>query len=452
MKGVKFMRERVNVLPDHRYKNRLTLNRDVLQRMGCAQMTITFIRFGHDCCEVELDGSTEIEEDEMLLSHQIISQLNLPLEPVYELKFNQYELILGPFIGILVSRKKEFLDESVSVLSNYLYDYEQIGGAIIAFAAESIDMQERKIDGYLYNPKHQKWEPGQYDYPSAIFKRAGFSKTLREHFHAILGDKIFNSYMFNKWEMHDWLSSFSEIRPFLPETILYKSDKDVIWFLDQFGQAFIKPIYGSQGMGIIHAEQVEQRRYVFRFKEAGQSQTLYFTSVREVRQFIRERLKPSSFIIQQALSLLKETDKVIDFRMLLVKNAEGEWEDFGLITRIGKSGHFVSNISDGGLAEKGEETFRRVLGYSEAEAFQLRHHISKLAIDAAQCLEQCGIHLGNLGFDLSLDQDKRLWIIEINNKDPNHTIAIDAHDRQMFYRVKRANMMYAKKLAGFGGL
>ena len=42
-----------------------------------------------------------------------------------------------------------------------------------------------------------------------------------------------------------------------------------------------------------------------------------------------------------------------------------------------------------------------------------------------------------------------IWIIEVNNKDPNHTILLDAKDRQQLYSIKRANMLYAKRLAGF---
>ena len=50
---------------------------------------------------------------------------------------------------------------------------------------------------------------------------------------------------------------------------------------------------------------------------------------------------------------------------------------------------------------------------------------------------------------MGMDQDGKLWIIEINNVYPNHTIALDAEDSLMYRTVMSTPLLYAKWLTGF---
>ncbi|EEG78874.1 YheC/YheD family endospore coat-associated protein [Dethiobacter alkaliphilus] len=439
------MNNLIKILPDEQFQNRITLS----SRLVGQERKITYVRFGSRCCEVSVYVSPELAKNEALLSSNVIRALQVPLQPLYMLKIRQYEMEFGPYIGLLAFRKKANLDEYISNLTNYLYDYQSIGGAVLAFSAEGVDTEKQLIDGYIYNPDLNEWEQGLYPFPASLFKRAGMRKSLRDHFHSLLGQRIFNSYIFNKWEMHTWLSNFETTKPYLPETILYETAKDALWFLKTYNEAFIKPISGSQGEGILTAKKIGNH-YVFKFREEGNIQKKIIETQEEAMAFMKRLLRKDAYIIQQPLSLLKHEDRVIDFRMLLVKDQNGKWEDFNLITRFGKSGSYVSNISDGGSAELAMSTFTGIFSLSAERAYKFRQEIAQVCIDAALNLEKCGIHVGNLGIDVAIDQDFKIWIIEINNKDPNHTISIDANDRQTFYQIKKANMLYAKFLAGFG--
>ncbi len=437
------MRDLIQVIPDDMSKNKLIVHESLIQRK------VTYLRFGQRCFEVEVCVSDDINKDEILLSTNVIEALRLPLEPLYDCKITSYEVNLGPYIGLLAYRKLDNLHENVSILSNYLYDYSEIGGAVVAFTADSVDQDSQRIEGYVYDPHEKKWEHGLFGYPSVIFKRAGMSRRLRNHFHSIIGHRIFNSYIFDKWEMYEWLSEFSSTSGYLPETILYEEPQDVTSFLDMYSEAFIKPIAGSQGVGIMRAEKKDSH-YIFHFREDSQKRKEVCSSEKEAKAFIKNTCKQKRFIVQSAIRMLKSQDRVIDFRMLLVKDERGYWQDSNLITRYGTKGNYVSNISDGGNAELAVDTFRHLLAMPEEKLYQLRKKISEVGITAAKNLEKQGIHLGNLGIDIAIDEDMNIWIIEINNKDPNHTISNDAKDRQTFYAVKRSNMLYAKYLAGFG--
>jgi len=164
---------------------------------------------------------------------------------------------------------------------------------------------------------------------------------------------------------------------------------------------------------------------------------------------LKRNISKSRFIIQKALDLIATDEKTIDFRALIVKDHYGEWRDIGIIARHGVKGSITSNISTGGSAELAQITLKNILKLTDEEVSKFRKRMSTIAINAARGLEESGISCGNLGVDLGVDLNGDVWIVEINNRDPNHTIALDAKDRQMFFKVRLQNMLYAKKLAGF---
>jgi hypothetical protein len=76
--------------------------------------------------------------------------------------------------------------------------------------------------------------------------------------------------------------------------------------------------------------------------------------------------------------------------------------------------------------------------------------MSRLAVHASVAREQYGIHCGNLGLDLAIDTRNKLWILEINNQNPDHYIALLAGYENIFLQARLTNMLYCKYLAGFG--
>ncbi|ADL52267.1 YheC/YheD family protein [Clostridium cellulovorans] len=418
------------------------------QRIGIENRKIIYVKFGIKSYEVKLNVSNNVGKDEILLSKDIIEYLKLPLFIFYEVVFNKGEIIMGPFIGMLTEKSEERLKEIINNLKSYVYGYEEIGGAILIFSTEGIDQSSQTIRGFIFNPETESFEEGTYYYPASIFKRVGMVKELRNHFRTFLGDTLFNNYIFNKWEAHKWLWCFDNVKNHLPYTILYEVPKDIRDFLAEYDTAYIKPIYGSQGVGIVKVRK-RGKWFFANYNCQGQEKEECFKTIEELNTFLKRNISKSRFIIQKALDLIATDEKTIDFRALIVKDHYGEWRDIGIIARHGVKGSITSNISTGGSAELAQITLKNILKLTDEEVSKFRKRMSTIAINAARGLEESGISCGNLGVDLGVDLNGDVWIVEINNRDPNHTIALDAKDRQMFFKVRLQNMLYAKKLAGF---
>ncbi|SDK73149.1 YheC/YheD family endospore coat-associated protein [Natronincola ferrireducens] len=442
------MTTKYRIIPNLRHQQCLLIHPTTAKKLGIEYRKLTYLRFGVNCVEVKIILSMEAAPGEVSLDNQIIENLKIPLFASYEIKIKPYEIVIGPYIGILVHKKEETLDKNINVYSNYLYDYEAIGGVILAFSVEGIQMKCDKIRGYIFNPQTQKWEKGIYPYPAAVFKRTGMGKTMRNHIHRVIGDAIFNEYILNKWETYDWLSNFAEIKPYLPDSRIYNNKGDLKIYLKLYNKVYIKPIDGSQGIGIIEVVK-DNEEFIVGYIKDGQTNKKQFTQENNMWDYIESFLRKGKFIVQRGIDLVHTNGRKNDFRLLIIKNNKGIWEDYGMIARYGVEGSIISNISGGGSAELGEVFLKNTLKLSEDRAYQLRKEISTIATRVGEAIDACGINCGNLGIDMGIDEKGNIWIIEVNNKDPNHTIALDAKDRQMFYGIKRANMLYAKRLAGF---
>jgi len=64
-------------------------------------------------------------------------------------------------------------------------------------------------------------------------------------------------------------------------------------------------------------------------------------------------------------------------------------------------------------------------------------------------LDEYGLNCGTLGLDIGVDLEEKIWLIEINNRDPDPSIALNVHDLQLYYELKTGPLFYAKFLAGF---
>ena len=433
-----------NIIPNYIDRNKLIINHKNAYDLNINNKKRIYLKYGLNLIEIDIVLSKEIDVNELSLSINIINDLNIYLNSIYEIRNSNNILTIGPYIGILAFHTKEGLNNNINSLSNYIYHYLKIGGSILAFSLEGINRDKQLIEGYLYDYKLNKWIFGNYKYPSVIFKRISINKEWRNILVNLYEHKLFNDYTFNKWEMYNYLNQFKNLRSFLPDTSIYQDYQDINTNLDIHKNIYIKPINGSQGLNIIKVNKTDSGILIYM-----NNNEIALYNKNEIIDFFKNTLKKDKYRIQKTVDLHNDKGQIIDFRLVIIKNEDGKWEDMGMIARTGNINSIVSNISNGGLAEKSEIIIKKHLNINEKESFIKRNIMSNIGIAIAKSIEECGINCGNLGIDLGIDKKGKIWLIEVNNKDPNHTIAIDAEDRQMFYKIKMKNMLYCKYLDGF---
>lgn len=443
------MYKKLRIIPDFKNLSCITFNPYYLDKLNVSQLKRAFLMYGINAYEVEVKKSDEICENEVLISIGVINELLISSKPSYEILINNNEIILGPSIGILATKKSETLDGIINNLSNYVYSYENIGGIVYAFSLEGINEDEETISGYMYDPETKHWIKSRFFYPSVIFKRTYINKKWRTYFHKKLRGNIFNDYGFNKWQAYNWLKQDKQISKYFPDTLKYKKIKDIIYFLKIHKEAYLKHKYGSQGDNIFKI--IKKLKYYivnYRDKEKGEN-IVRILDKNELKEFLNKLNVNHMYIIQKSIKFILYNQRNVDFRVMLLKDENKKWNVTGIITRIGKEKSVISNVSGGGSALMSDEFLKGYMGMDDEKVFSILNEMKNIAIKVANSLEHSGMHLANLGFDMGIDENGYIWIIEINNRDPNHTIAIDAKNKQIFYKSKLTTMLYAKRLCGF---
>jgi glutathione synthase/RimK-type ligase-like ATP-grasp enzyme len=423
---------------------RIIMHPDLIKDCELSVNMKVTVRFGLQTCDVKIIPSKKINIGKMIMTRDVIEALMLPLIPAYEIVYKDDEIQIGPIIGIVAARTTGKLDEKVQKLGRYVRKYHKVNGAIIAFSNEGIDFDKRLMFGYLYDPFEKKWIKGIYPFPTAIFKRASLKKELHQQFERIIGNRIFNSSTFTKWEMYSWFKQASGLNAYLPVTRIFKHVHDVEYMLERFGAAYIKPIKGMQGKGVAKIEQKEEGLVVQHIAEDSKDD-YFFHDMFEAGGFLQETFGEEKFILQHPLELQFQ-ESIIDFRVIMIKDRNGEWKNFGIMGRNGVKGHIVSNRHRGGKVEQAARTLEKMFPDKKKEYLR---EMEQLAIMAAKTIENCGFLFGKLGIDIGIDRDGRMWLIEINHRNPNDYVATFAGDKSLVNKIRHENMRYAKTLAGF---
>ncbi|GAX90758.1 YheC/YheD family protein [Effusibacillus lacus] len=447
---------KISKIIPHGHRNAgLIVHPETARHLGIQDKKETVLRFGVMARKVHVTCKAKMKPEHISLSRRVLRYLKLPVYCSYDIVQKENEIVIGPFIGILAAARERGMKYRVDpskknlYLSNYTYHYDQIRGAILAFSNKGINPTRLKIHGYMYNPENKQWIKGVYRYPASLLKKVRLADDLRSHFRTVLGkDCIFNTPILDKWEMHEMFAQSEAVSPYLPETILYLKPSDIDAFINNHSKAYINPIRGSDGRGIIKVSN-DGDSILVEFRDGDNNRELRFKGTSESSQFFERQLKSRQHLIQKAVDLMVAGSRIIDFRLVLVKNETGEWQEMGIFGKYGPTNAVVTNINRGGTAEPANITLRNVLKAGENETNVMMTEMCRLGFEIAKTFESCGIQSANLGIDIALDKGGKMWLIEVNNLDPGHSIAETAGDKDLHYRIRLTNMLFAKRLAGF---
>lgn len=127
------------------------------------------------------------------------------------------------------------------------------GGFCYVFTLSGV--KEKYIEGFAFSRKKQQWAKLACPYPNVIYNRiasrdAESSESFLLFKKEMISAKIpfFNSFFFDKWDVHQILSE--SLLSYLPLTEKVHSAENIHSFLSAFPGAYLKPLRSSQGQGI----------------------------------------------------------------------------------------------------------------------------------------------------------------------------------------------------------
>lgn len=343
------------------------------------------------------------------------------------------DIFLGPVVGMFISRSI-FRSCSIGIPKPLIIEHIKEAGSFsnclgYCFCVNNVDLENDKIMGYIYIEKLNQWQLRWFPVPDVIYDRAVYlemdekdlAKDLRQELTLNPKIRFINPVgSLGKWPLYKKLSSYSEIKDYLPETILYKTFDDIFFMLNKHNIVFLKSSYGSMGKQVVSIEKACNN---FKIEFYDKELKIYLTKdISELKKYIESFIKKKqalgreSFIVQQGISTIKYNGHNMIFRIDIVKNEYGKWETMRPYGIYSSGDSNITNFCIGGIQEHFKDIYPKLKDMHSNIALPTEEDIMAAVEKIATFIEKSFGTYGEIGIDIVIDENGKLWFIEGNSK------------------------------------
>ncbi|WP_025702442.1 YheC/YheD family protein, partial [Paenibacillus forsythiae] len=343
---------------------------------------------------------------------------------IYLRNLQNDEVQLGPLVGVLsdgpgspgqpFASRTGFIKQLLRQGSSMCY--------IFAFTPRDINWQQERVNGYFLT-ENGKFERKMVPLPDVVYnrlpsRRAETSQAINQLRERFIRKKIpfFNWSFFNKSDIYRLLESDSFASQHVPETRSSPEPGIIKDMLERHHFVYYKPSAGSLGHGIYRLTYLPKRGYFARYRKGGKNVLLRFSTFDSLMRLLQSRHGRTlhSYVVQQGIRLIEIDGCPIDFRFHMHKNGSNQWVVVGIGAKKAGRGSVTTHLKNGGSLLTPQQALGRVFG---AKADEVLQRAKQTAIRLAESLEIQHRHLlGEIGFDLGIDQDEDIWMFEANAK------------------------------------
>jgi hypothetical protein len=289
-----------------------------------------------------------------------------------------------------------------------------------AFNPRDVNWQKQTIHA-LFAKSNGGWFRKSVPLPDVIYNRLSSRRAEKssrmEHFKQRFGKRnipLFNWSFFDKWDVYNLLSG-DEASKYVPESRINPSAVHIRQLLAKHKFIYLKPTAGSLGIGIYRITNNPKHGYFVRYRKSGKNVLLRFRSFQGlIKQLGTNRGKLHQYVAQQGIRLIELEGCPIDFRFHMNKNANNHWVVSAIGAKKAGKGSVTTHIRTGGQLMSPEQVLRQIYGQRSEQVLQ---HAKDTAIKLAKAIEKNYAHvLGELGFDIGIDQNEKIWMFEANAK------------------------------------
>lgn len=351
-------------------------------------------------------------------------------------------------IGILVYRGDKGYGNP-AFLRRLVEEGTSMGVEVFVFSPQDVDRIFHQIRGY--EPYGAGWKWRWREWPDIVIDYYRYYPLAKHrHYLPVREGSIFrfaNNRFANKFRVHQILEQEPEVYQWLPETVPF-SKKNLSDMIKKHPRLYLKPSNGTAGRSILRIERKGDRFLLCgRTKKQGQKNEILPNTAsltQRIKQWVeQEKRGDEHFFLQQGLDLGLLSDRTVDARLLIQKDGQGVWRTTGMGMRVGPAHSSTSNLHGGGTALPAGQFLSSRFGVDLAEI--IIHQCQELALVTAEKLESHFGQMMEFGFDLGIDTEGRVWIIEINPK-PGRDIFRKLGQLSRYRQAVRRPLEYALHL------
>ncbi|GGE14310.1 hypothetical protein GCM10011571_14720 [Marinithermofilum abyssi] len=232
-----------------------------------------------------------------------------------------------------------------------------------------------------------------------------------------------------KWSVHRSLFKVKGLKGSIPSTVLY-SPEALERMMRQYGVLVLKPSGGMGGYGVIRIGPQKKGGYMAHVNQKVNTLKNAGSLAAMVRK-INSRSK-TRYLVQKCVSLAQIGHQPFTVRTITQRKPGSPWVLTGWVAKTAGNGYFITNSRSGG----GVHTVEQALTKSNVR--RRRKHVLKelkeVSLLAARILGKDVPRLKEIGFDMGIDRNGRVWILEANLK-PGFYAFRKLKDKSMYRRI-----------------
>lgn len=415
----------VSLLSEVESSNLCLLPQNIFEALGLVEETLYKLHIGQNMQSCSFKSYDE-PGIKAYFSRDFIYQLLLTEDMTISIWKKCGEIYLGPVVGIFINSASLLkIQKNFQVIDRFKHIEASFKANCIAyfFSINSINWDEKKIYGYTFNFLENRWIGKWFPLPSIVYDRGAYftkkelppAKYIRYYFKKILKIPYINSFNgLPKWMSHLKLSKYPVINAYLPETIRYHNFNDVKDMLDKFNFIFLKTTLGCRGKGVLSVRKIDDK-YKLNYYCNGLKELILY-NLDDLRKFVENFTWKRTVIIQQGINLLKYQGRNMDLRIIMVKDESENWKGTNVRSRIAKGSQTITNRAAGGEMYNYESILESLSDQYPLGKIPTKEELINIAKFILPYIEREFGRLGEIGMDLAIDENYKIWFIEGNPK------------------------------------
>lgn len=227
-----------------------------------------------------------------------------------------------------------------------------------------------------------------------------------------------------------------QLKGYLPDTAMC-TDSKISLFLDRYPAVFIKPDGGGRGEGVTKVW--KKGSLIFYVREKGTPKTV--NSIRALSKQLGLRNRPH--IVQQAINLASINGRPFDIRLMMMRDQFKHWNYIGMVAKVAGNHSVITNVARGkGYVMSINQALQKSLGLTNKRASEKKNEMIRMAKLCTSVYSK-NKYDWQIGYDLAIDRDAKVWFIESNPTFPAH--GLFRKEPNTFRRIKQIAAIHKRK-------
>ncbi|SMF76522.1 YheC/D like ATP-grasp [Paenibacillus uliginis N3/975] len=413
-----------NVHFSHQPEKVVFMSGSLMRSLGLTSRRQIQLRLGRNAISASLKP-IERSGKHLYLSSGIRNSVHVPRSgPAYVHMPKDGEIQIGPVVGVL-SDGPSSPSSPFGARTAYIKQLLREGNKkmyVYAFAPGDINWQRETVYAYLLSANGQ-FVRKTVPLPDVVYNRLPSRRTDFSPFTNQLRDRFmkrnisfFNWAFFNKADIYNQLENDVQAGRYVPETYSNPSPERIKDMLERHRFVYYKPSAGSLGNGIYRLTYQPKKGYFARYRSTGGNTLLKFPTFTSLMRLLQSRHGSGlrNYVIQQGIRLIEIDGCPIDFRFHMHKDGRNRWSTVGIGAKKAGRGSVTTHIKNGGQLMTPEQALGRTFGSKSREVLE---RAKQTAVTLAEAIENHHSHvLAEIGFDIGIDEDEKIWMFEANSK------------------------------------